>query len=267
MVPQSFLDRFDAPKAVPSLVREATFVATYTPLADAAAFHGAFADTMAQIAPLFAAGFCGAEGHRAPDPKLIVRSLRAGGRFNIELHGFAHQPLVLELICSTLWSLHQSAPGSLEALARALGSEQEAREIWTEVRFEETIASVALDVAMDPSEPTVAFPGTQFERAPEFWELVRQIDAAAPDILLPSRVPIAIPAAIEHGFLTADGTGLFGRRVGHEAEPEIYPTADGLVVTDYDSPPWALAELLRTVAPEAADLGAAVRHPGRTRLE
>lgn len=234
-----------APATLPRKITEATITIRFAQGVTVTDEAAAFDELVAQLLPLYRAGFLSDDGAAVPDVTVTVTQPNPQS-IAVALQSLSHAPAMLHGLLRLVWLSHETPAGAFEQLVEMLGSEKEAREIFHPRRFEQMITAV---VVTAKGQGQVPFADLSVTRPPEHVKLIGQIADKIPDLDLDLMTQPHLPSDVENAFLTGHNSGLFGDPPPlTQAEPELWfqPRGKGAEFhcRGYAGDPSYLAELI-----------------------
>ncbi|PVA11042.1 hypothetical protein DC366_04520 [Pelagivirga sediminicola] len=240
------------PGGLPAILADLQLRVVYTPDAIARGVPARVANeverTLEAAIPLFAAGFCGA-ANAAPNAAArlsgAVTVTKTG--FVLSVTGAAHA-LVFAAVLSRVIEAHSQTPdGAFAGLVDLLdGDEAEARAVFSALSFAEDVERIEITGA-GTEQVTAPFDPMARPARATLDGLAGAIPADAERLIFEGAAFDGWTEAIDDGFLTLFGLGLFAAPGPVPSEPEIFLADGRLVVDGWKGDPAWLAELLDVV--------------------
>lgn len=216
------------------------------------------------ITPLFAAGFGGVAGQDPSRVSIAVATSPKGVTLTVK--DAAHTSILPYLLTRAVEDASQTPPGAFQHLLYIMdGDEEAAREAFSVKDFAADVEAIVLRAT------GASVPGFRIDvplMRPGFAKMLASIDSADEDFVFAINGDAQFSDAVEHGFLSLYGLGVFlpFERISElpEGEPEIFVRNTGqgneLVVDNWIGQPEFLGELLWVVTggrPDAVRLTSA----------
>ena len=204
------------------------------------------------ITPLFAAGFGAAAGQ---DPSRISIAVAASAKgVTLTVKDAAHTVILPYLLTRAVEDYSQTPPGAYQFLLQVMdGDEEAAREAFSPKDFTADVKAIVLRAT------GASAPGFRIDvplMRPGFAKMLASVDTADEDFVFAIAGEAQVSEAVEHGFLSLFGLGVFlpFDRLSDlpEGEPEVFVRNTGqgneLVIDGWVGQPEFLGELLWVVS-------------------